>query len=236
MLKAILFDLDGTLLPMDQDEFTAKYFEALARHHAQYGYDTKKLVDAVRKGTIAMLKNDGAVTNNKAFWRVYEQVMEESAEVALPKFDKYYERGFDDIKAVCGFEPKSAQAIAAAKAVGAPLVLASNPIFPVEAQIKRAEWAGASGEDFLYITTYSNSSYCKPNPMYYQEIADALGCKPDECLMIGNDTSDDMSAAKIGMRVFLITDYLINKKGVDISAYPNGNVDKLIEFLKERKF
>ena len=235
MLKAILFDLDGTLLPMDQEEFTAKYFEALARHHAQYGYDPQKLVDAVWKGTVAILKNDGAVTNAQAFWSVYEKETGESAESALPKFDKYYASGYDDTKAVCGFEPKSAQVIAAAKAVGVPLVLASNPIFPVEAQIKRAEWAGASAEDFSYVTSYSNSSYCKPNPMFYQEVADALGCRPEECLMIGNDTSDDMSAAKIGMRVFLITDYLINKKGVDISQYPKGNVDKLIEFLTNCK-
>ena len=26
MVKAVLFDLDGTLLPMDQDEFTKGYF------------------------------------------------------------------------------------------------------------------------------------------------------------------------------------------------------------------
>lgn len=30
MIKAILFDLDGTLLPMDQDEFTKGYFNLLA--------------------------------------------------------------------------------------------------------------------------------------------------------------------------------------------------------------
>ena len=29
MVKAVLFDLDGTLLPMDQDEFTKGYFKLL---------------------------------------------------------------------------------------------------------------------------------------------------------------------------------------------------------------
>lgn len=236
MIKAILFDLDGTLLPMDQDKFTAKYFDALARHHAKYGYDPKKLVDAVWKGTVAMLKNDGSATNEQAFWTTFEQVTGESAKSALPKFDEFYASGFDDVKSVCGFEPKSAQVIAAAKTVGVPLVLASNPIFPVEAQIKRAEWAGANVSDFSYITSYGNSRYCKPNPMYYQEIADSLGCKPDECLMIGNDTSDDLAASKIGMRVFIITDCLINKKGVDITELLHGNVDRLIEYLMLQGF
>ena len=31
MIKAILFDLDGTLLPMDQDTFIKAYFGLLAK-------------------------------------------------------------------------------------------------------------------------------------------------------------------------------------------------------------
>ena len=42
MKKAILFDLDGTLLPMDQTEFTNGYFKLLAAKMAPHGYDPKQ--------------------------------------------------------------------------------------------------------------------------------------------------------------------------------------------------
>lgn len=58
-LTTILFDLDGTLLPMDNDEFTRGYFKLLAAKMAPLGYEPKRLVDAVWTGTAAMVKNDG---------------------------------------------------------------------------------------------------------------------------------------------------------------------------------
>ena len=36
MIKYVLFDLDGTLLPMDQDVFVRAYFGALAKKLAPY--------------------------------------------------------------------------------------------------------------------------------------------------------------------------------------------------------
>ena len=47
MLKAVLFDLDGTLLPMDQDAFVEGYFGLLARKMIPYGYEPEKLVKAI---------------------------------------------------------------------------------------------------------------------------------------------------------------------------------------------
>ena len=43
MLQAILFDLDGTLLPMDNDHFTQVYFQHLAATAAQWGYTDAQL-------------------------------------------------------------------------------------------------------------------------------------------------------------------------------------------------
>ena len=73
MIKAILFDLDGTLLPMDQDEFTKGYFKLLAAKLAPYGYEPKTLIDTVWAGTAAMVKNTGAQTNEAAFWERFSR-------------------------------------------------------------------------------------------------------------------------------------------------------------------
>ena len=75
MIDTILFDLDGTLLPMDNDIFTKGYFKGLAAELIPFGYDAGTLVDAVWRGTAAMVKNDGARPNCEAFWQTFEAVM-----------------------------------------------------------------------------------------------------------------------------------------------------------------
>ena len=87
-------------------------------------------------------------------------------------------------------------------------------------------------EDFELVTTYENSRFCKPNPAYYLEIFDKLGLKAEECLMIGNDVTEDMVAKKLGCQVFLLTEHLINKDNADISAYPHGDFADLEKFLQ----
>ena len=84
----------------------------------------------------------------------------------------------------------------------------------------------------MLYTTYENSNYCKPNPMYYKEILDKIGCKAEQCLMVGNDVDEDMVAQSIGMKVFLLTDTLINKQNKDISVYKNGSFDELKEYIE----
>ncbi|MBO4954530.1 MAG: HAD family hydrolase, partial [Clostridia bacterium] len=79
MIKTVLFDLDGTLLPMDQDVFIGAYFKGLATFLAPHGYDPKALIDAVWAGTKAMIKNDGTKTNEKAFWQVFTSIFGEEA-------------------------------------------------------------------------------------------------------------------------------------------------------------
>jgi phosphoglycolate phosphatase-like HAD superfamily hydrolase len=59
MITTVLFDLDGTLLPMDQDAFTRGYFKFLAAKLAPHGYEPKQLVEAIWTGTEAMVRNDG---------------------------------------------------------------------------------------------------------------------------------------------------------------------------------
>ena len=50
MLNTILFDLDGTLAPFQQDEFVRVYFGLLVRRLVPMGYDGEKLVRALWKG------------------------------------------------------------------------------------------------------------------------------------------------------------------------------------------
>ena len=91
--------------------------------------------------------------------------------------------------------------------------------------------AGLVPEDFEIYTTYEASTFCKPNPAYYLEVARTLGVKPEECLMVGNDATEDMAAREVGMDVFLLTDCLINAKNRDLNAYPRGDFAALNAYI-----
>ena len=117
------------------------------------------------------------------------------------------------------------------KEKGFRVALATNTIFPARATQWRIQWAGLQPEDVELYTTYENSSYSKPNPAYYQDILARLNVKPEECLMVGNDVGEDMIAEQLGMKVFLMTDCMINKANADISFYPHGSFDDLKNFL-----
>lgn len=233
MIKNILFDLDGTLLPMDQDKFANGYFSRLVKKLAPLGYDPKKTVDGIWAGTAAMVKNNGDCTNEQAFWNKFGEIFGEKAIKDKPVFDEYYRVEFQDVKTDCGFNTQAAGTVKKLKKDGFKLILATNPIFPAVATESRIKWAGLDKDDFELYTTYENSHYCKPNPDYYREICEKLSLNPTECLMVGNDAEEDAAAEKLGMKVFLLTDCLINKKGKDISVYPHGGFKELTEFIKK---
>ena len=230
-ITTMLFDLDGTLLPMDRDVFVKTYFKGIAAKLAPYGYEPKELIDAIWHGTMKMIKNDGRHTNEEVFWDYFASRYGEKARKDLPLFDAFYRENFDDVQSVCGFNPDAAALISELKTMGMRVVLATNPIFPAIATQKRIRWAGLDPEDFELYTTYENSNHSKPNPAYYADILSRLSVHPKECLMVGNDVEDDMVAATLGTKVFLLTDFLINKDNKDISAYPNGGFGELKQYI-----
>lgn len=235
MKKAILFDLDATLLPMNQDLFLKAYFGGLVSVLVNEGFDKNVSFNAIMKGTAAMIKNDGTRTNETAFWQVFTKEIGYDFSDKMDIFTKYYDKDFIKAKDVCGFNPESKKIIDSVKALGLCPILATNPVCPPEATYKRIEWAGLKVSDFELVTTYQNSSYSKPNPLYYKEILEKLSLLPEECVMVGNDTEDDLAASKIGIDVFILTDCLINKNNIDISNVPSGSFPELADFLQKIK-
>ena len=231
-ITTVLFDLDGTLLPMNQDAFIKAYFGGLARRLAPHGYDPQKLIDAIWQGTAAMIKNDGSRSNEELFWQGFEIAYGKPARQDDELFAAYYREEFDNVSSSCGYTPMAREIIDTAKACGLRVALATNPIFPAMATERRIAWAGLSTSDFELYTTYENSRFCKPNPAYYLDIMQTMGVTPEECLMVGNDVVEDMVAQTLGSRVFLLTDDLINPKNVDISVYPHGSYTELLDFIK----
>ena len=231
-MKTVLFDLDGTLLPMDQDNFLKAYFGGLATKLVPFGYEPDRLIKAIWSGTAAMVKNDGSMTNEARFWQSFCAIFGEDARSDEPIFDDFYHNEFRFVAVSCGKAERAPQIISWLKQQGCRVVLATNPLFPAIATGKRMEWAGLKAADFELVTTFENSSYCKPNPAYYRQILQTIGETPENCIMVGNDVTEDMVARDLGMEVFLLTDCMINKENKDISQYPHGSFDALQQFLE----
>lgn len=230
-IKVVLFDLDGTLLPMDQEVFVKTYFGLLSKRMASFGYDPEKLVKTIWQGTKAMMNNNGTRLNKEVFWDALVSVYGEKCLESQPVFDDFYHNEFVGVKEICGFNPVAKEAVYRIKEAGYRVALATQPIFPHIATKHRASWAGLDLSDFELVTTYENIGFAKPNPEYYKEVCSRLGVEPSQCLMVGNDVDDDMSVADLGMQTFLLTDCLINNSDKDISIYNKGSFVDLIKFL-----
>lgn len=233
MIEAVLFDLDGTLAPMDQDVFVKTYFGALAKKLSSHGYDAETLTDTIWLGTRAIVNNDGSKTNEKAFWDFFTSVYGTDALKDSTVFEDFYVKDFPSLgKLLCTPDPDARVCVEYIRSKRIRTALATNPLFPRIATEARIRWAGFEPSEFEHFTTYESSCYCKPNIKYYEELLDRLDLKAEQCLMVGNDTIEDTVVTELGMKVFLITDHLLNKDNRDISKYPNGNFKQLTEYIK----
>lgn len=231
-MKNILFDLDGTLLPMDEDRFTRYYFGMLCRRMARFGFEAQQLIDTIWAGTKAMYKNDGTRSNEDAFWEVFEAVYGIPKEKHLADFEDFYAHEFNEAIVATEPTPLARAILDECHEKGFDVYLATNPIFPRVGTVNRIHWAGLTEEDFRDITTYESCTYCKPNPMYYTELVLKNGLDPSECIMIGNDISEDLAAKDIGMKGFLVTNCLLNKGQRSDDADWRGSLLDVLEFIK----
>ncbi len=232
-MKVVLFDLDGTLLPMDQEVFVRRYLSELGRKGAQLGYGAQELIQIVLRGFEVMVANDGTVTNEERFWELFMATYGGEREKHTAVFEEFYHNEFPRVADGTNPSPLANEAIQVLKEKGYKLVLATNPVFPRVATLERMRWAGLDPQDFSLITTYENSSFAKPNLDYYREILTKLEARPEECLMVGNDVQEDISVAKLGMDVFLVTDDLINATGEDHSQLPQGDRQEMLRYLQK---
>ena len=232
-ITTVMFDLDGTLLPMDLDVYLGYYFKLLIKKLVPYGYDPKKITDSINHAVAAMVENDGSRTNEEAFWDSHRRVMGEDADSSRPLLEEFYRNEFQEVKAVCGSMPEAKEILEFCRSKGLQIILATSPLYPRVATESRIRWAELQPEDFDDSTTYEDSHHCKPNPDYYREILRKRNLSSEECLMVGNDVREDMIAKSVGMEVFLLPQYLINRDNEDISRYPNGNLDDLKTYIEK---
>jgi len=232
LFDTILFDLDGTLLPLDTDEFTKIYFHEMTKSF-QDMIGADKLAHNIWAGTKAMVTNLEKKTNEKVFMDTFEKLIGGDLSAYQERFDRFYDDGFLKVRDFVEASPLVKGAVSVLKEKGYSLVIATNPLFPRKAIYHRIEWAGLDRSDFSYISCYEQNCYCKPNLEFYTEVLEAIDKRPERCMMVGNDVEEDMISSRLGMETYLITNFLIHRSKGPIRCDHRGTYEDFYRFVCE---
>lgn len=231
-MDTVLFDLDGTLLPLINSMFIEAYFEVLIKRFSPLCRSPKALIGAVWQGTGAMMKNVGPQLNREVFWDAFSCALGADMRPYEGEFEDFYTNEFEAVRSVTSPEPLANECIKELKRRGYTLVLATNPIFPAVGTDARITWAGLDKSDFELITTYENSYACKPNPKYFADILEQIGKTPRDCLMVGNDVKEDGAAAKLGIPVLLLGDCVIESDESGAERFKRLSFQEFMGFIE----
>ncbi len=232
-IRAILFDLDGTLLRVQMSEFIPRYIHGLGSCCADL-VKPKKFEKAMLTAIRALLHydGDGQVTNEQRVFSTLESHLGVAADQLRERFQLYRQQGLDELAGLIGEIPLAQVIIKECQQLGVPLVLATNPVFPGFMISARLRWGGLEQQPFSHVTSFENSCYCKPHPGYFTEIAERLGIPARHCLMVGNDTQHDLAATAVGMQTFLVDTWVVEREGTEWPCPNRGDHLQLQAFLQ----
>ncbi len=234
--RAICFDLDGTLLGMDIDDFMKAYFARIAKWAGTFGLDSERFIVALKSGTRAMALSDDDRTNKEVFWdefsHIYGQSELEGLDV-LAIADEFYLEDFNHIGDGFEYDPVVPKTLETLRAKGYPLLLTTMPMFPLQAVKHRLSWAGIDSDIFDRITSYENSKTTKPRQSYFAENLAAMGVLGEDVLMVGNNTMEDLAFLDLGADCYLVTDWLLDPLGYDLDTVKHGTFKEFASWVEK---
>lgn len=208
MIKAILFDLDDTLLGNDMDRFLPGYFALLGQYAEKY-MSRDQFLQELMTSTQAMIRNvDPALSNRDVFWQTFAARTGLDAVELEAFFEQFYRNQFHQLRNRTEKRPFAQKLVQYCLDHNLDVVIATNPLFPLMAIEARLAWAGlpVTEYNFALVTAYENMHAAKPQRAYYSEILERIGCAPEKALMIGNDWENDiLPAHSVGMQTYWLS-------------------------------
>lgn len=229
MRDTFLFDLDGTLLPMDFHQFMKYYFHAIGEFFKEDidPIDLMNQINATTKYTV--MTNDGR-TNEDMFIEHFNNALG-NKEFDMEGFIRFYNSTFELCKKATWQDEYMIKSVHILKEKGYNVAIATNPLLPLISNHHRIRWAGFEPSDFSYISSFEGNRYCKPHLEFYNEVLDKINKRPEECYMVGNDALEDLISGKLGIETYLIDDCLLNDHNVEIVSNHRGSYKDFYEFV-----
>ncbi len=213
-LKAVLFDLDNTLILFEElvffENYTKKLYLAFKDMMTPQEF-SQRLIHS----TQMMIKNNGEINNAEYFIKDFANGTEADEKELWQRFAHFYENEFEQFQPLMKPLDGARDVVLFVKQKGLKVVIASNPMFPTNVQLARLRWANLDDIPFDLITSAENTTFVKPRLEYYRQICEKIKLQPENCLMVGNDGFNDMIASKIGIKTYLTTDS--NQLSIELS-------------------
>lgn len=226
----VLFDLDGTLLNVDMHQFVPDYLNGLAEC-IDPQMPREPFVQQMIERTMQRLRaSDGSQTNEQYFLQVAEEDLGISAEQFHTGLEQFYQQRMSRLQRFIQPLPLARRILQRCVDLGLEIVIATNPVFPQPLVEARLQWGDLAGFEFSLVTSFENSSYCKPNTNYFADILQYIQRSPQQCLMVGNDTEHDLSASQLGITTFLVDTWLIERDESYCADFRGSHLD-LFRFL-----
>jgi FMN phosphatase YigB (HAD superfamily) len=230
-IRAVLFDLDGTLLQVEMESFIPAYIAQVGRHFAPQ-VAAEPFQRVFRSAIRALLTAEtGDCSNQDRFLDILEHDLQLPAERVAAGLEAFYQDGLADLAGLIRPLPLARNILARCFKRDLKVVIATNPVFPRPVVDARLRWGGIADFPFELVTTLENCRFCKPQPGFFEDLLRTLGLTPEACLMVGNDTGHDLASRQIGIPTFLVDTWLVDRCGGEfITDFRGGHLD-LFRFL-----
>jgi FMN phosphatase YigB (HAD superfamily) len=232
MIKAVLIDLDGTLLENNQEKFLAEYLRILGDYLSDIA-PAERIARELLAGTRAMVEsNDPTRTLRDVFASRFYPSLGLLEQDLSERLEVFYRELFPSLKPLTKPIDGARRMVEWALHNDLEVVIATNPLFPLTAIEQLLDWAGLAVEDFSYalVTSYETAHFSKPSVAYYAEILGRLGRSPEQAVMLGDDLEADLRPAnELGIATFHVL-----PTGSD--EYASGTIMQAISWIENDPF
>jgi HAD superfamily hydrolase (TIGR01549 family) len=207
MIKAVLLDLDDTLLINPDATFVTEYLGRVDSFFTDcWG---QPLARTLLKTLHAMNgKRDMCLTNAEVALDVIHDETGRASQDIQDTFQQFYQDVFPQLRSCTQTIPAAAGLVSYLTERNCALVIATNPLYPAAAVYQRLAWAGLpdNPESYALVTHSENMHFTKNSAAYYAEIVARVGVEPDEAIMVGDNPANDISPArKAGLSTFHVS-------------------------------
>jgi len=232
-IRALFFDLDGTLLQVEMRQFIPTYLDGLAVHLGDR-VDPPAFRALARNAIMHLLERRQRDGSNR---RQFLRLLETHGGISPQQFERalgaYCDDGLECLRPLVRPLPEIRTLLDTAFASGREVVIATNPVFPREIVAARLRWGGMDDYPFALVSDWENSCLCKPAPGYFEDLLEHFNLRPEQALMIGNDTGHDLAAGRVGIATLLVDTWLIDRKEDALPPDWRGDHHQLIEILQQ---